>query len=94
MRQGKEHGEKDLLVTPFCRVNFVSLDGAMVRINACELDVLAKIVPAVHTEKAFATWDTGLYGYSVICLRSVIGRWKFKTYIPAFLEVCYAFTAP
>lgn len=54
-----------LLVQPFGGMDFVSLNGAIVRIDTGELHILAEIVAAVVTEEALFARDTGFNGDSV-----------------------------
>lgn len=46
-------------------MDFVSLNGAMVRIDTSELDVFAEIVAAVITEKALFTGHAGFDSDSI-----------------------------
>lgn len=55
----------DLLVQPLRRMDLVSLHCPVVRIHACELDVLTEIVSAVIAEEACSAGDTGFDGHAV-----------------------------
>lgn len=57
------------LMTPFGGMNFVSLNCAMVRIDAGELHVFAEIIATVLAEEAFTAWNAGLDGYAVTYIR-------------------------
>ena len=54
-------------MTPFCGVTLVALNGAMVRVDACELYVFAEIVSAVHAKEAVTARDARLDCYTVTC---------------------------
>lgn len=46
-------------------MDFVSLNGAIVRINTGELYIFAEIIAAIIAEEAFLTWDTRLDSHSI-----------------------------
>lgn len=54
-----------LLVQPFGGMDFVSLNGAIVRIDTGELHILTEIVAAIVTEEALLARDTGFNSDSV-----------------------------
>lgn len=46
-------------------MDFVSLHGAIIRINPGELDVFAEVVSSFHAQEAFSARDAGFDSYSV-----------------------------
>lgn len=61
-------GEADVVgkfVAPFRWMALVSLDGAVVRVYACELYIFAEIVTSVPAEETFSTRNSGLDGYAI-----------------------------
>lgn len=58
-------GSANALMQPLGCVDFVALQGSIIRIDACEVDVLAEVISAVDAEEAFAAGDAWLYSDSI-----------------------------
>jgi hypothetical protein len=53
------------LVAPFRWVGLITLESAVVRVDASKLDIFAEVVAAVHAEEAGAAGDARFDGYTV-----------------------------
>jgi hypothetical protein len=62
--------ENTILMTPLSRMTLVSLYRAMIWINACELDVFAKVITTLHAKKAFPARNARLDSDAVTYMSS------------------------